>query len=71
MKEWAKRWQCNTEVQDLEDSQCRNEELRSLEEGLQRLREGNHEKAARIQISAEVWSVTAFTPSSARHVKRN
>ena len=46
-REWAKHWQCNTEVQDLKDKACRNEELRSSEEGLLRLREGDQEKAAR------------------------
>ena len=45
-KEWAKHWQCNTEVQDLEDKPWRNGELRSLEEGLTRLKEEHFEKAA-------------------------
>ena len=35
----------STEVQDLKDKLCQNEELRSLEEGLSRLREEYLEKA--------------------------
>ena len=45
-KEWAKRWQCNTEVQDLKDKPWRIEELRCSEKRLPRLREDNLEKAA-------------------------
>ena len=45
-KEWAKHWQCNTEVQEPEDKPWRNVELRSLEEGLPRMKEGHLEKAA-------------------------
>ena len=51
-KEGAKHWQCNMEVQDLDDKPWRNEELRSLEEGLPRLREDNLEKAARSDKAA-------------------
>ena len=29
-KEWAKHWQCDTNVQDLKDRPCRNEELKHL-----------------------------------------
>ena len=39
-KECAKHcWQCNMEVQDLEDKPWKNEDPRSLDEGLPRLRE--------------------------------
>ena len=37
-KDWAKHWQCNTEVQELRDKPWRSEELRSLQEGLPMLR---------------------------------
>ena len=33
-KEWAKHWQFDTQVQDLNDKPGRNEELKSLEEGM-------------------------------------
>ena len=46
-KECAKHWQGYMEVQDLEDKPSRNEELRSLEEGLSRLKKNRWEKAAR------------------------
>ena len=40
-KVWAKHWQCDSEVQGVEDKPWRNEEVRSLEEGLPQLRERN------------------------------
>ena len=43
--EWAEHWQHNTDVQDLKDKPWRNEELKCLEEGMPRLKEG--EKAGR------------------------
>ena len=38
-KEWAKQSLCDSEVQGVEDKPWKNEELRSLEEGLPRLKE--------------------------------
>ena len=46
-KVWAKHWQCDSEVQGMQDKPWRNEELRSLEERLPRLKEEGREKAAR------------------------
>ena len=40
-KVWAKHCQCDSEVQGVQDKPWRNAELRSLEEGLPQLREGN------------------------------
>ena len=37
-KEWATHWQCNEEVQNWEDKQWKNEELKKLEEALPRLK---------------------------------
>ena len=48
-KEWAKHWQCNTEVQDLEDKPWMNEKLRTLEEGLPRLGRKNGEGSMELQ----------------------
>ena len=45
--EWAKHWQCDSEVQGAEDKPWSNEELRSLEEVLPTLNEENPERAAR------------------------
>ena len=45
-KEWAKHWQCDTEVRNLEDKPCRNEELKNLEEDMPRLKESDLEKTA-------------------------
>ena len=33
-KEWARHWQCDEEVQNVEDERWKNEELRKLEEAL-------------------------------------
>ena len=33
-REWAKLWQFDTKVQDLNDKPVRNEELKSLDEGM-------------------------------------
>ena len=38
-KEWAKIWQCGTEVQNQMNKPWRNEELKKLEEDMPRLRE--------------------------------
>ena len=43
-KEWARHWQCEEEVHNLEDKPWMNEELRSAEEALQRFEEHELEK---------------------------
>ena len=59
-KELANQWQCNTEVQNLDDKPWRNAKLRSLEEELlSRIRDDNSENAAR---SHWVRDVTALNP---------
>ena len=45
-KEWAKHWQCHTEVPNPEDTLWSNEELKNLEKG-RGFFESDHEKAAR------------------------
>ena len=47
-KEWSIHWQCDEEVQNMQDKPWRNEELRRCEEALPRLREGDLEKASRM-----------------------
>ena len=36
-KEWVKRWQCDEELQNKQNKQCRNEDLKKYEEALPRL----------------------------------
>ena len=36
-QEWAKHWQCDESVQNMEDKPCKNEELKKCEEALPRL----------------------------------
>ena len=48
-KECAKHWQCDEEVQNVEDKHWKNEEFRKLEEALPRLKEcHNSEKVSRL-----------------------
>ena len=46
-KEWAKQWQCQEDVQNVEDKPWKNEELGQLEEVLPRLQERELEKVSR------------------------
>ena len=47
-KEWARHWQCDECVQNMEDNPWKNEELKNLEEALRRLKECNFEEASRL-----------------------
>ena len=47
-KEWAKHWGCDEEVQNAEEKPWMNEELRKLEEALQRLKECHMEDVSRL-----------------------
>ena len=58
-KQWSKHWQCDEEVQSMQDP-WRNEELRKGEEALPRLKEGDLEKASRLrqrqELTLTVWT---------------
>ena len=45
-KEWAKHWQCDEEIQNMQNKPWRNEELKECEEALPRLKEGDSDKAS-------------------------
>ena len=47
-KEWAKHWQCNENVQKVEDNPWKNEELKRLEEALPRLKESRLDEVSRL-----------------------
>ena len=47
-KEWAKHWQCDEEIQNMQNKPWRNEELKECEEELSKLKEGDLEKASRL-----------------------
>ena len=55
-KEWAKHWQCDESVQNVEDKPWKNEELKKLEEALPMLHECDLEKASR-----QEWDATDST----------
>ena len=63
--EWAKHWQCDTEVQDLK------EDMLWMNERLQSLKEGDLEKAATTYKAATMMGCDGFPPqSTAGFVKR-
>ena len=47
-KEWAKHWQCDEGIQNMQNKQWRNEELKECEETLPRLKEGDLDRASRL-----------------------
>ena len=53
-KEWAKHWQCDEEVQNVEGKLWKNEELRSVDEALPRLKECHLEEVWRLYKSRKV-----------------
>ena len=55
-KEWARHWQCDEDVQDLEDKPWKNEELKKSEEALPRLNECGLEKVSKLyKAKTGVW----------------
>ena len=71
-KDWAGHWQCDAEVSDMEDKPWRNEEIKSLEEGLPRLTRENLESAAWSYEAATGVGSDGFHPKGyARRAKRN
>ena len=60
-KEKSKHWQCNEEIQNLQDKQ-RNEELKKCEEALPRLKEGDLEKASRLHKGKTGVECDGFHP---------
>ena len=61
-KEWSKHWQCNEEVQNMQDKPWRNEELKKCEEALPRLKEGDVEKASRLYKAKTGVGCDGFHP---------
>ena len=61
-KEWGKHWQWDSEVQGLEDTPWRNEELRSFEEVLRQLTEKSLERVARSHKATTGVGCDGFHP---------
>ena len=61
-KEWAKHWQCDEEVPNMEDKPWRNEELRRWEEALSRLKEGDLAKSWRMYKAKTGVGCDGFHP---------
>ena len=70
-KEWAKHWQCDEEVQILEDEPWKNEELKRSEEALPRLRSAIWRRRRDCTRQRQEWDATASTPKSPGFDKRN
>ena len=66
-KEWAKHWQCDEEVQDVEEKPWKNEELRSAEEALPRLKECHLEEVSRLYKAKTVDRHTYRAPHFPMH----
>ena len=47
-KEWAKHWQCDEGIQNIQNKPWRNEDLKKNEEALPRLKEGDLGKVSRL-----------------------
>ena len=47
-KGWAKHWQCDGEVQNVDEKPWKNQELRSVEEALPKLKECHLEEVSRL-----------------------
>ena len=47
-KEWTKHWQCEEEIQNMQNRPWRSDELKECEEAMPRLLEGDLDKASRV-----------------------
>ena len=61
-EEWIKHWQCDAEVQNLEDKLRKNEELKRWEEALPRLEECELEKVSRLYKAKTGVGCDGFHP---------
>ena len=61
-KEWSKHWQCNEEIQNMQNKPWRNEESKECEESLPRLKEGDLDKASRLYKAKRGVGCDGFHP---------
>ena len=61
-KEWAKHWQCDESVQNMEDKHWKNEQLKKLEEALPRLKECELENVSRLYKAKTRVGCDGFHP---------
>ena len=61
-KEWAKQWQCDESVQNMEDKHWKNEQLKKLEEALPRLKECEFENVSRLYKAKTRVGCDGFHP---------
>ena len=61
-KEWAKHWQCDEEIQNMQNKSRRNEELKECEDALPRLKEGDLDKASRVYKAKTGVGCDGFHP---------
>ena len=75
-KEWAKHWQCDESVQNMEDKPWNNEELKKLVEALPRLKECDLEKESRFYKAKDKSGMRRLPPErllefDERNMQRN
>ena len=61
-EEWAKQWQCDESVQNMEDKPWKHEESKKLEEALPRLKESDLEEASRLYTAKTGVGCDGFHP---------
>ena len=61
-KEWAKHWQCDEEMQNMQHKPWRNDELKECEEALPRTKEGDLDKASRLRKAKTGVGCDGFHP---------
>ena len=62
-KELAKHWQCDEDLQNMQNKPWRNEESKECEEALPRLKEGDLEKASRLYKAETGVGCDGFHPT--------
>ena len=63
-KEWSKHWQCNEEIQNMQNKPWRNEAAKESEEALPRLKEGHLEMTSRLYKAKTGVGCDGFHPKS-------
>ena len=63
-KDWAKQWQCDESVHNVEDKPWKNEELKKLEEALPKREECDLEKASGLYKAIKEWDATGLSENS-------
>ena len=61
-KEWAKHWQCDEEIQNMQNKSRRNEDVKKYEEAVPRLKEGDLEEVSELNKAKTGVGCDGFHP---------